>query len=290
MTLRLLCTCLLGAIVSLEAVSAEPIRIRGPQGNFDASHGYYQGLIELAYEKIGKPISIEYSPYMVQGRALNELRAGRLVDIYWAGTDESREQALGVVKIPLNKGLLGYRVFITHRDNIERFKKVTKLDDLRDFRLCQGAHWPDTDILLSSGLVVSPNPVYENMFRQTNAKRCDAFPRGINEAQSEIEARKNSMPDLQIYKDLIIYYPFPMYFFVQKGNTQLLSDLEKGLEMSISDGSFDRYMESHPSTKHLFPNDRWNKSEIFIIDNPFLSKEINTNDERYWIVPPGSKK
>ncbi len=273
--------------LTVTACIADTIRIRGPQSDYDASHAYYQGLIELAYKKLNKEVIFIYAPYMVQSRALAELNDGRLIDIYWAGSNQDRESHLGYVDIPLNKGLLGFRVFLINRNNFSTIKNVSSLNELSELRLCQGSHWPDTDIMLASGLNVMPNPVYENMFKQVNSGRCHAFPRGINEAFAELEARRGIMPDLALYKDLIMYYPFPMYFFTKKDNHQLLKNIKKGLEMAIDDGSFDKYMKTHKSTKHLFPIAQWINVKTIKINNPFLSgKSIDTKNPRYWITPP----
>jgi hypothetical protein len=261
------------------------IRVRGLQSSYDASHEYYKGLILLAYRKINKKVTIINAPYMVQSRALDEMADGRIIDVYWAGSNAERESNLGFVKIPLNKGLLGFRVFAINKNKRKTLENVGTLQQLSSLRLCQGSHWPDTDIMLASGLDVMPNPVYENMFRQVYSGRCDAFPRGINEAQSEVTARQEIMPNLTVYQDLILYYPFPMYFFTKKDNTSLLNDLSAGLELALDDGSFDEYMKSHESTKHLFPTDKWIKAKTIKITNPFLSDKTDTSNSRYWITP-----
>jgi len=265
------------------ANATETIRTRGPQSEFDASHSYFIGLIKLAYQKNNKDVNIVFSPYMPQKRALSELQAGRLVDIYWAGMDATRASQLSVVNIPLVKGLLGFRVFITHQDNVRKLEQVSTLSDLKKISLCQGSHWPDTDIMLAAGLKVLPNPIYENMFGQTYIKRCDAFPRGINEAMSEYQARKILMPELALYQELILYYPFPMYFFTSTKNSKLAGFLKTGLEKAIDDGSFEEYIKSHPTTEHLFPLDKWINARFLKLDNPFLPKDFDTNSPRYWI-------
>jgi len=155
---------------------------------------------------------------MVQGRALKELQAGRLIDIDWTGTDDDRSNKLSVVDVPLVKALLGFRVFLTHKDNLEKLARITTLDDLKQITLCNGRHWPDTKIMQASGLNLTLNPVYKSLFLQTINKSCDAFSRGINEALAEFEIRQNSMPNLFLYNDLILYYAFPMYFFTRQRN------------------------------------------------------------------------
>ncbi|MBQ4837700.1 hypothetical protein [Pseudoalteromonas luteoviolacea] len=276
-------------LVSQASIATETIRVRGSQSEYDSTHNYYVGLIELAFDKLNKPIRIQFSPYMVQDRALFELQSNRLIDLYWAGTNQQRESELGVVRIPLIKGLLGYRVFTIHQDNEQLFSQIKSLKSLKNTTLCQGQHWPDTDIMLAAGLSVITNVVYENMFKQVYADRCKAFPRGINEAFSEVKIRQQIMPKLMVFDDVILHYRFPMYFFTHKDNSQLINDLKSGLMLAIKDGSFDKYMQTHPTTKHLFPLSKWDNKTILTIDNPFLPKSAQVDDKQLWIEL-GNKK
>ncbi|AOT06834.1 hypothetical protein [Pseudoalteromonas luteoviolacea] len=270
-------------LVSYASIATETIRVRGSQSEHDSTHNYYVGLIELAFDKLKKPIQIQFSPYMVQDRALFELQSNRLIDLYWAGTNQQRESELGVVPIPLIKGLLGYRVFTIHQDNEQLFSQIKSIKSLKNMTLCQGQHWPDTDIMLAAGLSVITNVVYENMFKQVYADRCKAFPRGINEAFSEVESRQKIMPKLMVFDEVILHYRFPMYFFTHKDNTQLINDLQSGLMLAIKDGSFDKYMQTHPTTQHLFPLSKWDNKTILTIDNPFLSQSTPVDDKALWI-------
>lgn len=266
-------------------VMAEQVRINGPQSQYDTSHAYFKGLIELAFKELNQPVAIVTTPLMAQNRALEQMGSGNSIDIYWTGTSKQREALYGFVPIPLVKGLLGYRVFVVHQDKIAVLKKVRDLEDLRKLSLCQGAHWPDTKIMKAVKLQVTTNTVYENMFKQVYSNRCDAFPRGINEALGEVIARQPIMPKLRLYDKLILRYPFSMYFFTQKSNKDLVEKLTKGLEQAIDDGSFDKYLQEHPTTSHLFPVSKWINSKRIDIPNPFLSEAANPNDKRYWIVP-----
>ncbi|MBQ4876259.1 hypothetical protein J8M21_03425 [Pseudoalteromonas luteoviolacea] len=276
-------------LISHTSIATETIRIRGSQSEHDSTHNYYIGLVELAFDKINKPIRIQFAPYMVQERALLELQSNRLIDLYWAGTDQQRESELGVVPIPLIKGLLGYRVFTIHQDKEPLFSQIKSLKSLKNITLCQGQHWPDTDIMLAAGLSVITNVVYENMFKQVYVDRCKAFPRGINEAFSEVESRKQIMPKLEVFDDVILHYHFPMYFFTHKENTQLIDDLESGLMLAIKDGSFDEYMQTHPTTKHLFPLSKWDNKTILTIDNPFLPQSTPIENKELWITLGNNK-
>jgi len=128
------------------------------------------------------------------------------------------------------------------------------------------------------------------MFLQVLKGRCDYFPRGIHEGYSEIEARKLVYKDLKIYDGMIIYYPFPMYFFVSKENKNLAKIINNGLLKLIENGGFEKHLKNHEVTKHLFPLSNWQKNSIFTINNHLLSKEIDYHNNKFWILPFSTDK
>lgn len=269
--------------------STEILHTRSSQSNYDITHDYYFGLLKLAFEKINFDVRLEPSSPKPHMREIQQMISGGQIDIYWAATNNQRERDLLPVRIPLNKGLLSFRVFIHQSDNYKKISSVETIDDLRMLKLCQKTHWVDSRIMENASLTLVLNSNYENMFYQTYASLCDAFPRRINEAGAELQARLGGLPDLYLYSNLILYYPMPMYFFVKKGDVRLSEKIKKGLELSIDDGSFDRYMMNHPSMKHLFPVKDWIDSRYIMIDNHLLPEGIDTNNARYWIIPPVSK-
>lgn len=237
----------------------------------------------------GRPIPVfEKSVHMEQARMFHELSEGKFIDIHWAGTDETREKSLRTIYIPVDRGLLGMRQFIIRRDMIDAFDKITSVDDLKKFKACQGLGWPDTQILHAAGLPVTEIPNFEAAFKQVIARHCDYFPRAFFEAESEMEARKLTYPELIHYKSITLYYPLPIYFFVNRNNEELAQWIESGLEQMISDGDFLRYMQEHPNTRKIF-----NPSKIpppkgmrrFEIPNPMLSKNTDFKNQRYWFRP-----
>lgn len=263
------------------------IKIIPPQSEYDSSHDYFKGLLELILDetkdKYGKT-DIQFSSKMEQGRAFLSLKNREILDIHWAGTSLQRESDFTVIKIPLVKGLLGYRLFIINKKNKKLFDEIKTFDDLKKFKACQGTHWPDTKILENSGLKVVKNTQYELMFSQISVNRCDYFPRGVHEIVSEIKARENKYENLMMYENLIIYYPFPMYFFVAKENIILSKRVEEGLLRIIDSGVFDSYIKSHSVTKHLFPIENWMDAKVFKLENPFMNIDKRYFNKKYWIL------
>jgi hypothetical protein len=277
---------------SVEGIASQNIKTIPPQSAFDVSHSYFIGLLELVLDKTEKQYGsaeLGFTSQMQQGRAFAELEKNATLDVYWAGTSIDRELRLKAVRIPLVKGLLGFRQFIIRENRRKSFSQINQLSDLQTMIACQGAHWPDSDVLEDAKLAVMRNPIYENMFKQVEAGRCDYFPRGVHEGKAEVASRSNAYPSLIWYKELALYYPFPMYFFVSPDNPSLHRRLKEGLEIAINDGSFDHFMQKHPITAHLFPLQQWQNIKTIVIKNQQLPKDTPVHDLRYWFQPSHQK-
>ncbi len=276
-------------IFTLESFAADVVRIIRPQSEQDASHHYFSALLQLALDKT----QVEYghaiarpTPFVLeQGRAEQALKSGQHIDIYWMGTSLDREQKLSPIRIPLLKGLLGYRGLIIRESERDFFANKTNWLRLNLRSICQGMHWPDSDILERGGFRVIRSARFKSMFAMLENYRCDMFPRGIHEGPAEVTAHKKASDKLGWFDQYLIYYPFPMYFFTKKDNIVLADRITKGLEMMIDDGSFTQFMQQHPVTEHLFPLSQWTERVKVKLLNTELPADTDITDGRYWVVP-----
>ncbi|WP_348245952.1 hypothetical protein, partial [Salmonella enterica] len=69
---------------------------------------------------------------MNQGRAISLLAGGTELDVLWSMTSRRREAQLLPIRIPLLKGLMGYRVFIIRAEDEPWFRSLKELDQLRE--------------------------------------------------------------------------------------------------------------------------------------------------------------
>lgn len=278
-------------IILASAVSASPlvVNIPKPQPDSRVAQDYYTQLLRQALIKgaAGRDIpELHETSIMEQGRAIRELNRGVMIDVYWMGTSIEREHKLRAIRIPLDRGLLGYRRFIVRADRRAEFHPVKNIQNLKQLLACQGLDWPDVDIMRSSGLRVTEVAVLEGLYQQVVAKRCDYFPRGYYEATPELNERAKSYPELVEHKKLILHYPFAVYFFVGRSNEELAQWIERGLEKMIDDGEFISYMKNHPLTSHVFPlNETLDHGVILHIPNPLLPGDTNYLNSRYWFQP-----
>src|SRR5690606_39187704 len=182
----------LGLLPGLAAAAAAPPTIvyLRPQSTYDIRDQYYVELLQLALDKTRDTYGdfvLEPAPFiMLQGRAIRSLAENRYLDVLWTMTAPEREQELLPVRIPLVRGLLGYRALIIRKQDADRFAALRQLDVLSSLRAVQGHDWPDTLNLRANGLPVTSSSYHPTMFDMLRLGRVDYFPRGINEAWSEL--------------------------------------------------------------------------------------------------------
>jgi hypothetical protein len=250
----------------------------------------YNDLVEILKTALDKTVA-EYGPYtlkpsksrMNEARSLAELlNPAGMVNIGWSGTSVQKEKDYHAVRIPLRKGILGYRVSLIARNRQAEIDKIRNLDDLRKVSIGQGIGWGDVAIYEANGIKVH-TAGYESLFKMVAANRIDLYPRGISEVFQEYAARHNAIPNLAIEKNLLIYYPWPYYFFVNKSNKALAKRVETGLREMMKDGSFDALFMKYNRASIVKANLK--NRRIIRIKNPTLPKGTPLDDASLWFDP-----
>jgi hypothetical protein len=117
-------TLLLAAPAVLRARDA-PLRLRYPQPmrRDIPVRSLPLELLRRAVERAGRVVELEPSQHvMVQARSVRELAADSgLIDLLWTVTSREREQALRPVRIPIFRGLYGWRLLLVRRGDSARF-------------------------------------------------------------------------------------------------------------------------------------------------------------------------
>lgn len=179
-----------------------------------------------------------------QARALRELEQGQL-DVVAFGTNAEREQHLRPVRIDLLRGLVGMRLLLIRRQNQARLARMDPSAMRRELRLGLNADWADLPIMRANGFKVVTAKGYDNLFAMLAAGRFDAFPRGLNEAEMELERFGSRFPDLLIEPTKALYFSFPIFFWVHPRRVELAERIEAGLQEALADGSFKALFDSH---------------------------------------------
>jgi hypothetical protein len=269
---------LLGASLALAASAvAEPTVLHYPKRPDSPRWQYALGLIELALKESGRDYVLEPTgEEMAQARAARELELGH-IDFIWTGTSAEYEQRFRPVRIPVMRGLDGYRICVIEAGHQTAFSAVKTLADLQHLTIGQDPGWSDVKVLDAAGFKVVTAP-YDSLFEMVHRGRFDCFLRGAHEATTEAAKHEG----LAVENDLLIVYPFTSFFFVNKDNTQLAADLESGLKKAYADGRFMAYFKNHPAIKAIFEQMRIDQRRRFDIANPLLTEETRAIPAEYW--------
>ncbi|PWI34309.1 amino acid ABC transporter substrate-binding protein [Vibrio albus] len=254
------------------------------QSAFDTRDNDFIEILRLALEKTEvtdgpftlRPTDLRMNP----DRFRYEIVQGRGPNVIWASTTKKREDALRSIPIPLRKGILGYRLLLIDKANQNVFSSISSKEELQQFTAGQGATWVDADILRQNNFKVIKGSTYEGMFKMLMSGRFDFFPRGINEIYDELEKRSYQYPDMVIQNSILLYYPLPKFFFVNKDNKALADRIERGLNIMIKDGTFDRvFFKYNHKDIELLHSHPW---KVFQLENPFLPDNIPFDREDLW--------
>lgn len=268
-----------------ERLTFEPLVVRYPgmtEAYGQSRTGYFLEILRLALDKAGRD-------YVLQEVAMAEFRESRstmslakdLYDIHWMHTNRTREANLLPVRIPLYKGLIGWRLLMVPVDSRDEVAEVRTIDQLRALKVVQGHDWPDADILEHNGFDVVRASSWEGMFKMLYAGRVDIFPRSVIEVWDEAE-RFGHM-NLTVNSNIALHYPTAYYFFVNESNHNLAAIVETGLRRALADGSFEKLFLSH------FGDDirksRLHERRIIRLKNPLFSTPDAGEYTELWFQP-----
>ena len=218
----------------------------GPATAADTRADYYVQLLELALDKTGVPYRLQpFTVVATGGRVLRDLEEGRDIDLTWGPTERIWEELALPVRIPLDKGILGWRLFLVNKSDLPSFAHVHTLEQLKAYSAGLQYDWGDVAILRANGLPVIEASVYETMFQMLALHRFQYFPRGVGEIEGEEKRFANL--GLAIEPTLALHYAAQTYFFVSRKNPQLHDLIERGLRQAQRDGSFDRLFDKFNS-------------------------------------------
>ena len=269
------------------AASAEPMRFvyPPPEAAGDERHLYYWQLLDAALssnrDKYGDYSATPFAlPMSFQRGAAEVESGGRRVNIISRATNRDLEKRLLPVRIPLDKGLLGVRLFLIMPETQPRLDRVRTLADLRRFTIGQSSSWSDVRILQSAGFKLVLADAYLPLFSMLAARRFDLFSRGAVEIEAELASHRAL--GLMIERRVLLYYPMPRYFFVPRTpeGERMAQRIEDGLWRLRRSGEFER---RYQAWKKLVLKDLELSGRIvFRLPNPELSPETPLADKYWW--------
>lgn len=216
----------------------------------DYHHEYNVELIrrvlEITRSEFGEFQIQTYSQAPVARRQAVLLNEGELMNVQWAppGNDIAKAE---VIEVPVDilRGLQGYRVLMYNRQAQVDFSQVKDLESLKKLRIGQGLGWAELPIYHANGIRPLEPPNLTGLYPMLGFKRIDCIPLGINEVEKIIEREHKEFPFLEIEPNLLVYYDFPIYFYVSKKYPEIARRFELGLKKLKVSGDFDHLFQKY---------------------------------------------
>jgi len=247
----------------------------------DARGSYPIALLHLAIEKSGTEYQLVPSgQVMTQHRTLRQLGSKSGLDVVWTMTSPEREKELKPIRIPIDRGLIGWRLLLIHNDNEQKIQQQDE-KQLKTSPSIQGSDWPDYPILKANHFRVLGSGDFDSMFKMLQAKRIDYFPRSITEIWPELQQKVGM--SLSVAPKWVLHYPAALYFFVQKDNIELANAIEIGLLRAIEDGSMQQLFLQHFSSAIQLADLK--SRTVIQLNNPLLPAETPVQNKALWFDP-----
>ena len=277
---------LIGVFVCpVSSAAQEVVRYPNPESSADKRAAYPVAVLKLCSREAIDRFEITPTTFHAQQeRNIRQLAKGEGVDVIWAVGNAEREKLLLPIRIPIDRGLIGWRLLLIRQQDRNLFDTVTR-DQLATLYAGQGHDWPDVDVLRANHLRVSTSTTYEGLFKMLAKGHIQYFPRSISEIWPELAAHEKL--GLEVQGTLALHYPQALYFFVRRDDRQLARQLTNCLEAATGDGSLRRLFYEYyrdDIAKADLPH-----RTVIELTNPYYTPDSPTSTHSHWFTPGESQ-
>ncbi|BEV72676.1 MULTISPECIES: ABC transporter substrate-binding protein [unclassified Paludibacterium] len=218
-------------------------------------------------------------PPVSQSRAITLLERAQL-DVVAIPCSPVREKILRPVRFDILRGMLGYRILMVRAEEQTRFARLSDRQLRQQILLGFNSQWADYPILIANGFRVTPTVGYEELFAMLAAGRFDALPRGLNEIGPELEMFRAKYPGLVAEPGLALFFPLPVYFWVNQSNAALAERIGRGLNAALADGSLKALFQQYHQQE--IARLRREHRRVILLTNPQLPAGTPPTDTSWW--------
>jgi ABC-type amino acid transport substrate-binding protein len=242
----MICRLILLLCIGLIGPAVHGAEIRFPGGNSpdDKRWDFVLEILALALQKAPAsdgPDRIIRLPAQMQARRIAELSAGELDVAVGIGSKDLMQKPVIFIPLPLQRGLLGWRLLLANREGADKLARVHSIEDLRPLRMGFVRTFADYRAMLANQLNVVDGADYQGMFRMLSAGRMDYLSRGVGEVFDEHALLlAQGIKGIDIEPQLALHYRADWFFVVNPARRDLAERITRGLEAARQDGSYER--------------------------------------------------
>lgn len=188
-----------------------------------------------------------------------------------AGNQKLVNEKKILIPLPLMKGLLGYRILIIRAEDKEKFAAIKSTKTLQKLRAGIPETWADAELFRQNGYQVVEKGSFDDLFTRLHNKEFDYVSLGANEVAG-VFAERAATGQFIIEETLLLYYPFPLVFYVNPANPALAERVTEGLNIINNNGQLDKVFHRY------FGKDlerfKFKDRQIIQLTNPILPPEM----------------
>ena len=132
--------------------------------------------------------------------------------------------------------------------------------------------WSDATIFRHNGYNVVEEGSFDDIFDRLQNGLFDYSAYGANEVSGIYENRASKREGLIIDQNVVLFYPFPLVFYINPDLPGLAERIEQGLKNIIASGKLDAIFDEHHGT--ITEQLNLDSRRLFVLDNPLLPDEF----------------
>lgn len=259
-------------------VQASPVQTYLVQNEAHLAHA--QALVKAALQAAHFEATFADAPMGNERRNVHQISSGKTHMDMMPATPLRlqlvREGKLRMIPVPLDRGILGYRINILLENKKDLLHNVRTAQDLSAFVMGQNEGWMDVEIYRAAGI---PTKEVRNWSEGEFAEQMatgfiDLFPLGLEETLTFFLPHfRQRYPQLTVDGHILVRYPWFRFVWVTPGpeGDGLYAALVRGFDAIAKDGTFMKVWKQHrvEPEAQLFTT-----RHIIDIANPFYGDDL----------------
>lgn len=173
---------------------------------------------------------------------------------------------------PLAKGLLGYRLLVVREESLPQFQRVSAIGDLQTLSIGIPETWADAELFRQNQFRVVEKGDFADLFSRLKDGAFDYTALGANEIEGAFLESAQSLGGLCIEPSILLYYPFPLVYYVHPEKPELAMWIERGLRQLTLSGEYDRIFAAHHG--NIVERLTLRKRRLFTLHNSILPTDM----------------
>jgi len=225
------------------------------------------------HEYTAAQIRVDNTDYPDAEDEANIFANGADILVTVAGNIKFKHKQKLVIPQPLTKGLLGYRLLLVRDECLTKFAQINMPQQLQALSIGIPATWADAALFRHNRYKVIEQGTLDNLFLLLKNGTFDYVALGVNEIEQIFQQRAVPLGGISIEPSLMLYYPFPLVFYVNPNKPDLMERIENGLKLLIANGEYETLFSHH----HTDVAQRLNlhNRKMMTLTNPMLPPEMS---------------